>query len=239
MNNKTLWLFLIILLLPQRSYAEVVIEPLLSQCAPGTEEQVAKRYQFVNDGSVLDRHTGLQWQRCLHGQTFNNQGTASYQDDRCDGDVIEIRSWQHLMQLAEQQYQQDKRWRLPNINELNSTTDNRCLSYNQKPDRIVQLGNRNSVIFISKAVTRTRAENSNIVQRYIELSNSIIPERRVFVRKSTESRSYLTPAFSSYPDDSPLGVFSKSTLAEIRSWYPEYTDTHHDYAIRWVKQYEN
>ncbi len=43
-------------------------------------------YRFSTDGTVTDTRTGLIWQRCLVGQTYNDAGTPdNFTDDHCNG----------------------------------------------------------------------------------------------------------------------------------------------------------
>ncbi len=81
------------------------------------------QFEFLPAGEVRDRSTGLQWSRCLLGQSFNDNGTPDdYADDHCDGTATTL-DWQ----LALSQTSQYSGWRLPNIKELSSLVESRCM----------------------------------------------------------------------------------------------------------------
>ncbi len=69
-------------------------------------------FSVIGDGSIV-RHetTGLEWQRCVFGQTWD--GTT------CTGLAIS-RNWQGALAVADDAGQN---WRLPNINELRSIVE--------------------------------------------------------------------------------------------------------------------
>ncbi|MBP8284334.1 MAG: DUF1566 domain-containing protein, partial [Chromatiaceae bacterium] len=80
----------------------------------------ASRFTDNGDGTVTDRATGLQWQRCSEGQTWSS-GT-------CTGTATG-HTWQVALQLAEAaSYAGQSDWRLPNINELASIVEQACYS---------------------------------------------------------------------------------------------------------------
>lgn len=69
------------------------------------------------DGTVIDTETGLMWQKCNIGQTYNG-GTGG-----CDGSAVGY-DWQNALDQSESLtlagYDD---WRLPNRNELQSLVD--------------------------------------------------------------------------------------------------------------------
>ena len=75
------------------------------------------RYQLVNDNTeVKDTQTGLIWQRCSLGQTWN--GTS------CISDAV-IYNWADALQAAKNI---GSGWRVPNIKELDSLIEQACYS---------------------------------------------------------------------------------------------------------------
>ncbi|WP_045213642.1 DUF1566 domain-containing protein [Desulfonatronovibrio magnus] len=67
------------------------------------------------DGTVTDMATGLMWQNCSYGQTWN--------DGQCTGDAV-TRTWQQALEAAENlNWAGYSDWRLPNRNELHSLVD--------------------------------------------------------------------------------------------------------------------
>ena len=71
-----------------------------------------ERYHDNEDGSVTDTLTGLQWARCSFGQTLEN--------DRCHGEPHRL-PWAIVSLVIE------TGWRLPEIAELNSLVELRCI----------------------------------------------------------------------------------------------------------------
>ena len=69
--------------------------------------------QFLDngDGTVIDIHRGLRWQKCGIGQTFR--------DEECQGDATPV-SLESAIQYCDSLALMDKKWRLPNIVELES-----------------------------------------------------------------------------------------------------------------------
>lgn len=233
------FILLTLLLWPLYGWADQ--NAIMTLCTPEAGEQIGQRYQFFADGTVLDGYSGLRWQRCYHGQILNNQGTDSYLDDRCDGEVTAVSDWQQLMQLAQQQYQQADGWRLPSRRELESIRDRRCAGYYSVDNTLLYVAgaDRPAGVFPLQAVHNHSDSVAGLPAVWTELSNTLVAQRRVFITQATETRSYLTPAFSGYPDTYPLAVFSAVTLAQIRQWYPDYDNRFEGYSIRWVKNDEN
>ncbi len=80
----------------------------------------ASRFTDNGDGTVTDKSTGLQWQRCSQGQAWSS-GT-------CAGTAT-AHAWQAALQLAEAvSYAGQSDWRLPNIKELASIVEQACYS---------------------------------------------------------------------------------------------------------------
>lgn len=78
----------------------------------------ASRFTDNGDGTVTDKTTGLQWQRCSQGQAWSS-GT-------CAGTAT-AHTWQAALQLAEAaSYAGKSDWRLPNTKELASIVEQAC-----------------------------------------------------------------------------------------------------------------
>ncbi|MCF6236670.1 MAG: DUF1566 domain-containing protein [Gammaproteobacteria bacterium] len=81
-----------------------------------------------NDGLVIDSKTGLMWKQCTEGTRYN------VKNEQCD-DEANVYTWQGLLQYI-QQLNQGKignsrnysDWRIPNIKELESIVEHRCMS---------------------------------------------------------------------------------------------------------------
>ncbi|MBP8289539.1 MAG: DUF1566 domain-containing protein, partial [Chromatiaceae bacterium] len=79
---------------------------------------LASRFTDNGDGTVTDKATGLQWQRCSQGQTWSG-GT-------CTG-IATVGGWQWALQRADvASYAGRSDWRLPSIKELASIVERAC-----------------------------------------------------------------------------------------------------------------
>lgn len=78
-------------------------------------------FTLYENGTVLDRQTGLMWSRCSFGQTWNNE------TERCDGGKEQL-TWTEALQEAQQAtlagYDD---WHLPNVKELSSLVERQCV----------------------------------------------------------------------------------------------------------------
>ncbi|MEV3830765.1 MULTISPECIES: Lcl C-terminal domain-containing protein [Aeromonas] len=70
------------------------------------------------DGTVTHHTTGLIWQRCSLGQ--------SWDDASCSGAASTFNWWQALQQAQQNTFAGHSDWRLPNKNELASIVEYRC-----------------------------------------------------------------------------------------------------------------
>jgi hypothetical protein len=76
-----------------------------------------------SQGTAFDKKTGLTWMRCVLGQNWNS-ATRS-----CSGDSVGPITWQDALSAAETAvFAGFSNWRLPNIKELNSIVEKRCIS---------------------------------------------------------------------------------------------------------------
>lgn len=76
-----------------------------------TSTSPSQRFQENSDGSITDRHTGLQWSRCSLGQTWDN--------DSCQGEARALPYAIVALVTA-------AGWRLPEVAELSSLVELRC-----------------------------------------------------------------------------------------------------------------
>ena len=89
-------------------------------CLP-TFDATAQIDEFVDngDGTVTDESLGLVWMRCSLGQTWVNE--------TCSGDATEL-TWQKALQAVHgYKYAEQLGWRVPNMKELASLTERRCV----------------------------------------------------------------------------------------------------------------
>lgn len=73
----------------------------------------AGNFDFSVAGQAKDKLTGLKWDRCVYGQSWNGI--------TCTGSPAKL-TWQEALQFAE-----DYGKRLPNIKELNTILDLQCV----------------------------------------------------------------------------------------------------------------
>jgi Protein of unknown function (DUF1566) len=84
------------------------------------------RFTSFNNGTVLDKYTGLMWKKCSEGQLWNavshtcNLVAARY-------------TWQQALQRVQKQntttgFAKYKDWRVPNIKELRTLVEEQCTS---------------------------------------------------------------------------------------------------------------
>jgi len=92
------------------------------------------RFTDNGNGTVTDTRTGLTWQRCPMGFTFSDSGTPGVlTDDSCTPGASITFSWQQALQGAASLNAQGgfagfSDWRVPNIKELISIVEQRCVS---------------------------------------------------------------------------------------------------------------
>lgn len=100
----------------------LIINGTLSNNTVGTSASVhcvaggafpAASWQDIGDGSVLDRRSGLYWQKCAYGQT---------NDASCSGSVTGIH-WSNSLLYCQSLTMGGRSWRLPNVNEAISLID--------------------------------------------------------------------------------------------------------------------
>lgn len=105
---KTICFLLVIL-------ASLVSSPLLAQSCNGKLKTTTPEQRFHNNqnGTVTDMVTGLRWARCSLGQVFEKGS--------CRGEAHHL-PWAIVSLLIE------KGWRLPEITELNSLVELRCIN---------------------------------------------------------------------------------------------------------------
>lgn len=86
-----------------------------------------ERYVFSTDRRlVVDRYTGLQWQRCPVGTTLVVDGGEDPALDRCDGGAP--LSWQEALQRSAEDLSGGyDDWRVPNVKELGSLIEDTCV----------------------------------------------------------------------------------------------------------------
>ena len=92
------------------------------QCYPevGTTDDT-ERFVTNVDGTVSDIKTGLMWQRCNYGQVYNGQTNS------CDGETQPL-NWQASLKGAFNDTTAGYNdWQVPNIKELASIVDHRCV----------------------------------------------------------------------------------------------------------------
>ncbi|MCI0634805.1 MAG: DUF1566 domain-containing protein, partial [Actinobacteria bacterium] len=94
------------------------------------------RFVDLGDGTVMDRSTGLMWQRCPAGFTLDAAATpGDLGDDRCVGSGSVTPIWQEALLLAVADATAGHSdWRLPNAKELDSIVELGCHMPAIEPD---------------------------------------------------------------------------------------------------------
>jgi len=102
-----------------------VLASSLTDCSDAIPGNATNRYVDQNDGTVQDRITGLIWQRCEFGTTWN---ASTYS---CDGSPTYLNWVDALNQIVT--FNSDELaagraydWRMPNIKELSSIVNLQC-----------------------------------------------------------------------------------------------------------------
>lgn len=93
---------------------------VLAQTCNGTLTKTDSIYQINNDGTVTDQQTGLMWQRCSLGQTWDGA--------TCSGSASKYDWQQALAEGVDSAFTGFDDWRLPNIKELASLAERACYS---------------------------------------------------------------------------------------------------------------
>jgi len=80
------------------------------------------RFSVNSNGTVKDEQTGLIWQHCSAGQSWDDTTNT------CTGSANSY-TWQNALMYAQNNtFAQQSDWRLPNIKELNSIVELTCYS---------------------------------------------------------------------------------------------------------------
>jgi hypothetical protein len=102
------------ILLPINSIAQVCRMSDVLSSAP------TSRYVINDNGTVIDKITGLMWKKCSEGQT----------GDECKNELTVTYTWQLALQQAKKnndiKFAGYSDWRVPNIKELFSIMENQC-----------------------------------------------------------------------------------------------------------------
>ncbi|BBN82866.1 hypothetical protein PA25_28510 [Pseudoalteromonas sp. A25] len=109
--------FNILLFLSIPSYAEqACVEKTVTPSTTPSE-----RFTVNDNGTVLDSKTGLMWQVCDFGQSFDNQ------TKQCNSAALQL-NWQQALSAGKNSdYAGFKDWHVPNVKELASILEHRCV----------------------------------------------------------------------------------------------------------------
>lgn len=85
------------------------------------ETTAVANFTVLSNGLVQDKNTGLMWTRCAYGQTWDETNTT------CTGTPAKV-TWQNALQLsANLEMGGHSDWRLPNVKELASIVERKCV----------------------------------------------------------------------------------------------------------------
>ncbi len=107
--NHVVFLFALLLMTWQPVQAQNCVENY-PQTTPND------RFTVHNDGTVMDKQTGLMWQQC----TLGLSGTM------CDQGSASIFNWKGALEQAGNEFATYSDWRLPNVKELLSIVEKQC-----------------------------------------------------------------------------------------------------------------
>ncbi|GEK09397.1 Lcl C-terminal domain-containing protein [Pseudoalteromonas peptidolytica] len=80
------------------------------------------RYTVNANGTILDSQTGLMWQRCNFGQSYNSTS------QNCEGDSQQLTWQQALIAASQDSFADFSDWHVPNIKELASIVLHQCVA---------------------------------------------------------------------------------------------------------------
>ncbi|WP_462157397.1 Lcl C-terminal domain-containing protein [Pseudoalteromonas sp. GB56] len=94
---------------------------LAQTCYSLPQSTPLERFEINLDGTVVDTQTGLMWQRCSYGQSFDADTQS------CTGSAQQL-TWQQALQSAQDDsFAQYDDWLLPNAKELASIVEHNCV----------------------------------------------------------------------------------------------------------------
>ncbi|MEN9501333.1 MAG: hypothetical protein RI964_618 [Pseudomonadota bacterium] len=107
-----------VLLAPVAQAEDFFINPYIKAHTPTSQ------FTFNADGTATDKKTGLMWQRCPVGTTYNDSSTPiNYLDDKCNGENTAL-TWKGALDYAQNINKTGLNgysdWRVPNLPELRS-----------------------------------------------------------------------------------------------------------------------
>ena len=110
----TCGLFLLLGLLSKPVLAEQKCNEAIISSTPDAN------FLLHNDGTVLQKTTGLTWMRCASGQTWDGR--------TCSGSAARFTWAEALQNAARENFAGYQDWRLPNKNELDAIVEERCVA---------------------------------------------------------------------------------------------------------------
>jgi len=104
-------------------FAALALPALAQTCQSSvTSTQPSSDYSVHSNGSVTHNTTGLMWQQCALGHSYNNASNT------CDGTASSVTWAQALTSASTNTFLGHNDWRLPNIKELASIVERACYS---------------------------------------------------------------------------------------------------------------
>jgi len=113
------------------------------------------RFEINNNGTVLDKKTGLMWMRCTLGQVWDGMV--------CLGSATNYNWEQSFVVANNQSFANLSDWRLPNIKELSSIMELACvqpaINENIFPNTVINSTTTNNAILYRTSTPFSNTEN--------------------------------------------------------------------------------
>lgn len=105
------------------SFTLLLSSEIMAQvCYDGVSEtSPSARFTVNGDGTVSDLQTGLMWQQCSFGQTFNDEL------NQCEGATQQLNWGEALRGASNSELAAYTDWQVPNIKELASILEHQCV----------------------------------------------------------------------------------------------------------------
>lgn len=110
----------------------LLLNPITNAAAQGCVPSIPasapnERYLMYADGTVTDKQTGLMWKRCMEHKKWDGNICVAMAPSDPEFYGLSIDWHDHMERAAKSTYANYNDWRLPNIKELQSIVEQRCV----------------------------------------------------------------------------------------------------------------